>query len=69
MRLQIEKQARIALFRYRSLDWVPSTKGIASGTWSSTLPTEDRNIEIQGIVMPDSIEPWIDVPNLEISCC
>ena len=68
MRLQIEKQARIALFRYRSLDWVPSTKGIASGTWSSTLPAEDRNMEIQGIVMPDSIEPWIDVPNLEISC-
>ena len=25
-------------------------------------------MKIQGIVMPDSIEPWIDVPNLEISC-
>ena len=29
---------------------------------------KQANMKIQGIVMPDSIEPWIDVPSLEISC-
>ena len=68
MRLLIEKQARTALFRYRSLKWVPSTRSIASGLWSLKLPPEDRQISIQDIVQPDSIEPWADVPNLSISC-
>ena len=68
MKLIIEKQARTALFRYRSLKWVRSTNRIAKGFWSSKLPQEDCNIALQGIVQPDSIEPWADVPNLEISC-
>ena len=41
MKLIIEKQARTALFRYRSLKWLRSTNRIAKGFWSSKLPQED----------------------------
>eukprot|EP01060_Flectonema_neradi_P017713 TRINITY_DN2455_c0_g1_i6.p1 TRINITY_DN2455_c0_g1~~TRINITY_DN2455_c0_g1_i6.p1 ORF type:complete len:1291 (+),score=92.88 TRINITY_DN2455_c0_g1_i6:504-4376(+) len=67
MNQMVVKQTRTALYRYRTLDWVPQTKSIADGIWGKLLNYEDAGRDHLGVVQPDSMKPWDDVPNLTIS--
>ena len=66
---QIEKQTKIAYYRYKAMTWIPSTNRLAStqSYWAGLLPGIDSQRESQCLVQPDSMEPWVSPTNLRIS--
>ena len=66
---QIEKQTKIAYFRYKAMTWVPDTNSLASprSFWGGLIPRSEGQLESVGIVQPDSIKPWIASDNVQIS--
>eukprot|EP01060_Flectonema_neradi_P037212 TRINITY_DN741_c0_g1_i4.p1 TRINITY_DN741_c0_g1~~TRINITY_DN741_c0_g1_i4.p1 ORF type:complete len:1222 (+),score=65.98 TRINITY_DN741_c0_g1_i4:1817-5482(+) len=65
--LIITKQIRTAYFRNKSMTWCRGTHSLSNEPWASNIPRVYRDIELAPIVQPDSVEPWIETPNIKIS--